>query len=698
MAFPVDAARIGTGGSTAATNKVCNLPTGISSGDLLLLILRSAGADTHSTPTGWTALALNNGADAADDITSVFYRVASGTEGSTVTVNGTASLKFAAICWRITGGDTPQISTAATGTSTTPDPPSFTPSGGAKDYLWIWLGAWEGEQTSPPSGSPTNYNNPVGANSGTAGAITTNCQVAGASRQLNAASEDPPSWTISASDDWTAWTVAIPPALAVFTPAFDAFRFYNDGSESGSSPWAAQSTNISVRCGAGDRKVHLRVRIQETGGAAGASTDDWQLQYSKNGGAYTNVTASSSNVRADTGSSLTDGSATTNRATNGITDGTGSFVAGVQEEGDGQIADHQLTASNFTEHVFALMLVAADLANGDTLDFRISLNGGSPGMTNSVTPRITVNKGTPSALKFKSGSYTGEGDASQTVTGLGFSPKLIFIQGVGATKTFIRTSAMATDSARSFDNGTSSSTGYITSLDADGFTVGANLNAAATTYHWAAFGGDVNEIVSFSYTGTGVDGQFLDCGFTPDAVFILKDDAGDDVRWGTSDTAADTTLLADQAAESNQIQAYEVGGVQLGSGAQVNSSGATYYLLALKDRPGALKTHTYTGNAADDRSITGAGFQPQFALVKGLLGWPGHIRYKDQTGDNSFPLNSVDQFANRIQAFGSDGMTIGTDAGVNADLDSFYVLWAREEIVASLVPNLRRSHRAMLIR
>lgn len=214
MAFPVDAARVGTNGSTAATNKVCNLPTGIASGHQLVLELRSAGADTHSTPTGWTALVLNNNADASNDVVSVFWRIADGTEGATVTVTATASLKFAAICWRITGAGTPQISAAATGASATPDPPSFTPTGGAQDYLWLWVGSWEGEQTSPPAGNPTNYSNPFGAATGEGGAIATNCRAAGATRQFNAATEDPPSWTISVIDDWTAWTIAVPPSLS----------------------------------------------------------------------------------------------------------------------------------------------------------------------------------------------------------------------------------------------------------------------------------------------------------------------------------------------------------------------------------------------------------------------------------------------------------------------------------------------------
>jgi hypothetical protein len=175
-----------------------------------------------------------------------------------------------------------------------------------------------------------------------------------------------------------------------FTPDADRWRFYEDGSESGSSPAGGEDANVT-RMNATDNQVHLRYRVQETAGVAGASTDDYTLQYQVDGaGGWTTITAASSRVQADTGSTLTDGSATTNRGTNGIADGTGSFVAGEQEDGDGEITDHQLTASNFTEHVWALLLIAADNANGETLHFRMRLNGGAMG--NTVEPVITIQK------------------------------------------------------------------------------------------------------------------------------------------------------------------------------------------------------------------------------------------------------------------------------------------------------------------
>ena len=219
MAFAVIAATNTTNGTGATASAVVNLPTGIVSGNLLLVFHRNAvGTNAHAVSGGgWTNL-FNDNSDASDDRISLWYRQADGTEGTTITITQTSS-KFASLSWRITGHENPatqapQFATLVTGTSILPDPGSLSPTGGAKDYLWLWMGGWEGEQTSPPASTPTNYANAIGADSGTGGAIATNCRVASADRALNAASEDPGSWTISVSDDWTATVVAIHPSSA----------------------------------------------------------------------------------------------------------------------------------------------------------------------------------------------------------------------------------------------------------------------------------------------------------------------------------------------------------------------------------------------------------------------------------------------------------------------------------------------------
>lgn len=176
--------------------------------------------------------------------------------------------------------------------------------------------------------------------------------------------------------------------MPLVTESYDltAFRFYeDDGSESAASAIAAQNTNIS-RNVLSAPTLSLRVRVQESGGASGATTDDWQLQYSKNSGTWTNVTSGSSNVTGFNSANLADGGATTNR----LGAGSGSFVAGKISE-DGLLDDSQLTASNYTEFLYTLSLVSADVADGDTLDFRV-LHNATVFDVYTRTPRITINK------------------------------------------------------------------------------------------------------------------------------------------------------------------------------------------------------------------------------------------------------------------------------------------------------------------
>lgn len=217
MAFPVVDGTATTNGTTATATPVVNLPAGIGVGNTVIVLVRVAVAGVIGWPAGWTEL-FDASSDAADDQMAAAWRKADGTEGATITLSS-GNGKFAAIAYDISTAEdptvqAPQLSTVATGTGTTPDPTTCTPTGGAKDYLWLWIGGWENEQTSPPTGTPTNFTDSLGADSGIAGAVTTNCRVASARRSLNAASLDAGSWTISVSDDWTAYLLAVHPSTA----------------------------------------------------------------------------------------------------------------------------------------------------------------------------------------------------------------------------------------------------------------------------------------------------------------------------------------------------------------------------------------------------------------------------------------------------------------------------------------------------
>jgi hypothetical protein len=223
MAFPTIDTTFGTGstfGSTATASPVVNLPATVTAGMTLIVLHRCAVGGAIGWPdASWNEM-FDASADGSDDQMAMAWKKADGTEGGTTITLSQTSGKFASLAVAIDAAEDPtiqppELSTVATGASATPDPTTCTPTGGAKDYLWFWVGGWEGEQTVPPP-TPTNYSalQRLSADSGTGGAITTNVRVVLFWRTNNAASEDPASITISASDDWTAYTMAVHPVGA----------------------------------------------------------------------------------------------------------------------------------------------------------------------------------------------------------------------------------------------------------------------------------------------------------------------------------------------------------------------------------------------------------------------------------------------------------------------------------------------------
>ena len=98
-----------------------------------------------------------------------------------------------------------------------------------------------------------------------------------------------------------------------YASAQDGYRFYADGTESGSVALAAEDTNIIVDVDGGDVLVLLRMGMQEAGGATGGGST-FQLQSNINGGGLANVTGATSSIQASAGA-VTDDEVTTQRLT-----------------------------------------------------------------------------------------------------------------------------------------------------------------------------------------------------------------------------------------------------------------------------------------------------------------------------------------------------------------------------------------------
>ena len=91
-----------------------------------------------------------------------------------------------------------------------------------------------------------------------------------------------------------------------------------------------------------------------------------------------------------------------------------------------------------------------------------------------------------------------------------------------------------------------------------------------------------------------------------------------------------------------------------------------------------FNTVTYTGNGADDRNMTGVGFQPDFVWLKSRSGANNHYLYDAIRGPNKQLLSnatvSEGNIADRMQAFQSDGFQLGTSSEINNNGHN-YVSW-----------------------
>lgn len=267
----------------------------------------------------------------------------------------------------------------------------------------------------------------------------------------------------------------------------------------------------------------------------------------------------------------------------------------------------------------------------------------------------------------RSGSYQGTG-AALSVTGLGFQPDALVIKAATtAGVAHLITNTMAPGNAKPISGATALQTGLITSLNADGFTLdtGAALNTNGVTYHWFALKNATGNCATTTYTGTGAGQTIAGLGFQADVLFISSAGAAaTNVKFSTA--AADSVQTLGGADAAGQVTSLTSDGFVLsGSNVNTNANGTVYHVLALKAQAGVCAViPTYTGNGTS-QSITGAGFAPAVAFVKGSGVTTAIARYKAETGANSLPVTASAENTTSITALGADGFSVGSSANVN---------------------------------
>jgi hypothetical protein len=198
------------------------------------------------------------------------------------------------------------------------------------------------------------------------------------------------------------------------------------------------------------------------------------------------------------------------------------------------------------------------------------------------------------------GTYVGN-NTSQSITGLGLSPDYVIILGATTQPGVHRIAEMARtypfDSAGGGAVVGTGATNAITSLDANGFSLGANdavndnpAGPATTTYHYLAFNEDVDEVNTGSYTGNGAASRNITgVGFQPNYVIVRASNtsgtARDGVHKATAFTDPFSTFFSATAPTNTGITALQADGFQVGNNANVNNNTTPYAYVAFKDKP-----------------------------------------------------------------------------------------------------------------
>ncbi len=215
--------------STSNTNAsgvshTINLPAGVGAGELLVAVLATTSNPTITWATGWTSLFATS--QGANNTLAAAYRVATGGEGTSITVTTSAPVTSSAQSYIITNYQgVPVVGTATTGAAAVdPDPPNLTTGFGAVNTLWLAIAEDSVEITTYPA-----IYTKIAENGATP-------YLSSAFRQLNAASENPGTFTALAGN-WVANTIGIEVAIPSQLLDLDA----GDGVQNGVLVWGYNS-------------------------------------------------------------------------------------------------------------------------------------------------------------------------------------------------------------------------------------------------------------------------------------------------------------------------------------------------------------------------------------------------------------------------------------------------------------------------
>lgn len=193
------------------------------------------------------------------------------------------------------------------------------------------------------------------------------------------------------------------------------------------------------------------------------------------------------------------------------------------------------------------------------------------------------------------------------------------------------------------------------------------------------------------YFGTGADDLAISgLGITPDLV-IIKDDtsAGSDgANFKISTMSGETSsVLGDPDADdaSNAIQSLDSGGFTVGTNNDTNNQNFRYTYIAFDGSDctssGTFCVGSYTGNGTS-QSLTSVGFQPDLVVIKRSGATNAVFKTSSMGTDVTQFFAATNEIASgtntHIQTLDSTGFTVGSDAAVNTNSNTYWYFAFKE--------------------
>jgi uncharacterized repeat protein (TIGR01451 family) len=298
-------------------------------------------------------------------------------------------------------------------------------------------------------------------------------------------------------------------------------------------------------------------------------------------------------------------------------------------------------------------VTASDQADPDAVD-------------NSAFAKLTVQA---SDFRVATGTYTGNGALTRSITGLGFQPDALIVQGDDGQPPAVKSASMSGTDSKELGFQRPMYSNIVASLDADGFTVGPDgwMNSNGDHYHWVAFQTAPGYMVVGSYTGDGGNNRAVGgLGFAPAYVVVLPDWDNEACQRFPSQVGDASITFGYGAERPNLISAFVPGGFEVGTDSLVNAPGIDYHYMAWSQTAGVSRGGIHTGNGSDNFDVTGVGFEPQWLVFKSTDAGNSMVhRPASLTGDLTLSADLGTTFADGIQALLPDGFQLGTNSGVN---------------------------------